>query len=190
LLAPPGTYTVKLMAGGKEYSQKLKVLKDPHSSGTEGDIQTQTKLVTELQDELNTMADTVNEIESARAQLNQLAAQLGGDENSKSIRTAADDLGNKLVGLEGHLLQLKASGRGQDDVRWESMLIEKLDYLARQLSGSDFPPTTQQVAVSDELKKQVAQYRNEAQQLMSKDVAAFNSMLRTRNVANIIVKTP
>ncbi len=190
LLAMPGTYTVKLLAGGKEYTQKLRILKDPHSTGTEADIQTQTKLVEHLQDELNTMADAVNQLESVRAQLNQLGTQLGDDANSKSIRDAATELNNKLTDFEGHLLQLKATGRGQDDVRWESMLVEKLAYLARQLSSTDFPPTTQQVAVADELSKKAEQYRNEDQQLMSKDVAAFNSMLRQRNVANIIVKTP
>ena len=190
LLAMPGTYTVKLLAGGKEYTQKLRILKDPHSTGTEADIQTQTKLVEHLQDELNTMADTVNQLESVRAQLNQLGIQLGDDANSKSIRDAATELNNKLTDFEGHLLQLKATGRGQDDVRWESMLVEKLAYLARQLSSTDFPPTTQQVAVADGLSKKAEQYRNEDQQLMSKDVAAFNSMLRQRNVANIIAKTP
>ena len=190
LLAMPGTYTVKLLAGGKEYTQKLRILKDPHSTGTDADIQTQTKLVEHLQDELNTMADTVNQLESVRAQLNQLGTQLGDDANSKSIRDAATELNNKLTDFEGHLLQLKATGRGQDDVRWESMLVEKLAYLARQLSSTDFPPTTQQVAVADGLSKKAEQYRNEDQQLMSKDVAAFNSMLRQRNVANIIAKTP
>ncbi|HLW43453.1 MAG TPA: hypothetical protein VKS00_03125, partial [Candidatus Acidoferrales bacterium] len=190
LLAMPGTYTVKLLAGGKQYTQKLRILKDPHSTGTNADIQTQTRLVEHLQDELNAMADTVNQLESVRAQLNQLNTQLGDDANSKSIRDAATDLNNKLTDFEGHLLQLKATGRGQDDVRWESMLVEKLAYLTRQLSGTDFPPTTQQVAVADELSKQAEQVRNEDQQLMSKDVAAFNSMLRQRNVANIIVKAP
>lgn len=190
LLAMPGTYTVKLLAGGKEYTQKLRILKDPHSTGTDADIQTQTKLVEHLQNELNAMADTVNQLESVRAQLNQLETQLGDDANSKSIRDAATDLNNKLTDFEGTLLQLKATGRGQDDVRWASMLAEKLAYLARELSSTDFPPTTQQVAVADELSKKAEQARNEGQQLMSKDVAAFNSMLRQRNVANIIAKTP
>src|SRR5690348_168752 len=190
LLAPPGTYTVKLTAGGHDYTQKLTVLKDPHSTGTLADIQAQDRLEREIVDEMNTMADAVNQIESVRAQIAQLETHLGDDANSKSIRTAADALSAKLVDLEGHLLQLKATGHGQDDVRWESMLCEKLDYLARGVSDSDFAPTTQQVAVNDELKKQVAQYQSDTAQLMSKDVAAFNSMLHSRNVANIIVKTP
>jgi photosystem II stability/assembly factor-like uncharacterized protein len=190
MLAPPGTYTVKLAAGGHEYTQKLTVLKDPHSTGTLADIQAQDRLEREIVDEMNTMADAVNQIESVRAQIAQLETHLGDDANSKSIRTAADALSAKLVDLEGHLLQLKATGHGQDDVRWESMLCEKLDYLARGVADSDFAPTTQQVAVNDELKKQVAQYQSDTAQLMSKDVAAFNSMLHSRNVANIIVKTP
>ncbi|HEV2299474.1 MAG TPA: hypothetical protein VGR72_13280 [Candidatus Acidoferrales bacterium] len=190
LLAPPGTYTVKLTVGGHDYTQKLNVLKDPHSAGTIADIQTQMKLILALQDEMNTMAEDVNQIESVRAQLVSLQAQLGDDENSKSIRTAADELNTKLIGVEGNLLQLKATGHGQDDVRWESMLLDKLDYLARQVGTSDFAPTTQQVAVHDMLKQQVAKYHDATQQLMTKDVAAFNSMLRGKSISNIIAKTP
>jgi photosystem II stability/assembly factor-like uncharacterized protein len=190
LLAPPGTYTVKLTVDGQDYTQKLNVLKDPHSAGTIADIQTQTKLILALEDELNMMADDVNQVESVRAQLHNLEAQLGDDQVSKSIRTAADALSNKLIAAEGDLLQLKATGHGQDDVRWESMLVDKLDYLARQAGSSDFAPTTQEVEVHDLLKPEVAKYHEQIRQLMSKDVTAFNSMLRGKNISNIITKTP
>ncbi|HEV2287854.1 MAG TPA: hypothetical protein VGR81_02770 [Candidatus Acidoferrales bacterium] len=190
LLAPPGTYTVKLTVGGHDYSQKLTVLKDPHSAGTIADIQAQDRLMASLEDELNAAADDVNQIESIRVQLLNLEAQLGDDQNSKSIRAAADDLGNKFIDLEGHLLQLKATGRGQDDVRWESMLVDKLDYLAREVGTSDFAPTTQQVAVHEELKQQVAKYHSDLQRMVASDLAAFNSMLRGKNISNIIAKTP
>jgi photosystem II stability/assembly factor-like uncharacterized protein len=190
MLAPPGTYTVKLQANGQEYTEKLTVLKDPHSSGTEADIQAQDRLMMQIRDEMDAMADTVNQIESVRAQLADFENQLGDDQNSKSLRSSADELANKLVDLESHMLQLKVTGRGQDDVRWESMLVEKLNYLAQGVSDSDFAPTTQQVEVNDVLKKEVAQYSSETQQLMSKDVAAFNSMLHGHGIGNIMVKTP
>ncbi|HEV2488463.1 MAG TPA: hypothetical protein VGT03_01540 [Candidatus Acidoferrales bacterium] len=190
LLAPPGTYTVKLTVGGHDYTEKLNVLKDPHSAGTVADIQTQTKLILALEDELNLMADDVNQIESVRSQLANLEAQFGDDQASKSIRTAADDFNDKLVGIEENLLQLKATGRGQDDVRWESMLVDKLDYLAREVGTSDFAPTTQQIAVHDLLKQQAAKYHEQTQQVMAKDLAAFNSMLRGKNVSGIVTKMP
>ena len=190
LLAPPGTYTVTLAWGEEKFSQKLSVLKDPHSSGSESDIQTQTQLLTALREEMNTIADSVNQIESVRAQIGALEKELGTDDNAKAIRKATEDLAEKLVAVEGKVLQLKATGRGQDDVRWAPMLLQKINYLASAVGSSDFPPTTQQVAVKEELNRQGEQYAQEFQQLLAKDIAAFNTMLRERNVSNIIAKTP
>jgi hypothetical protein len=118
LLAPPGTYTVTLMLGEEKFSQKLNVLKDPHSSGTDSDIQTQTKLLAAMRDEMNTIAESVNQTESIRAQIAALEKELGTDDASKTIRKAAEELADKLAATEGKVLQLKATGRGQDDVRW------------------------------------------------------------------------
>jgi hypothetical protein len=190
LLAPPGTYTVTLTVGEEKFSQKLNVLKDPHSSGSESDIQTQSQLLAGLREEMNTIAANVNQIESVRAQIAALEKELGTDDAGKAIRKAADDLAEKLVAVEGKVLQLKATGRGQDDVRWAPMLIQKIDYLASEVGSSDFPPTTQQVAVTDELKHQGEKFVQEYQQLAAKDLAAFNAILREKNISNIIVKTP
>ena len=190
VLAPPGTYTVKLTVDGQEYSQKLNVLKDPHSNGTESDIQTQTKLVTSLSVELNGTVDAVNQIESLRAQLASLKTELGSNENAAAIRSSADQLNSKLIEIEDNLFQMKATGRGQDGVRWSPKLSEKIGYLADEVSSSDFQPTTQQVAVHDELKEQSATYRQRLNLLVEKEVAAFNALLRQRNVPNVISNTP
>ena len=191
LLAPPGTYMVKLAVGGQEFTQKLNVLKDPHSTGTESDIEAQTKLVSSLRDETNALAESVNQMEALRVQLASLEKELGADDTAKAIRKAADDLGTRLIGVEGKLLQLRLTGRGQDDVRWAPMLLQKISYLAAEVGGSsDFPPTTQQVAVQELLKQQGDNDKQEFQQLVEKDVAAFNAMLREKNIPNIIIKTP
>ncbi len=188
LLVPPGTYTVKLSAAGQEFTQKLNVLKDPHSSGTESDIQGQTRLMTALRDEMNIVADNINQTESIRAQLAALDKDLGTDAVASAIRKAAADLAEKLVNAEGKLLQLLTSGRGQDGVRWPSKLSEKYGYLANNVSSSDFAPTTQASALHEELKKQVGQSQEEILQLVVKDVAAFNAMLRQQNIPNILTR--
>src|SRR2546427_2084543 len=175
LLAPPGTYTVTLTLGDEKSSQKLKVLKDPHSGGTESDIQTQTQFLTGLRDEMNAIAASLNQIESIRAQLANLEKELGTDDTGKAIRKAADELADKLTSVEGKVLQLKQTGRGQDAVRWPPMLAGKIGYLADQAETSDFPPTTQQVAVGEELKKQSDQFQQEYQQILAKDVTPFNA---------------
>ena len=189
LLAPPGTYTVKLTVDGKDYTQKLNVLKDPHSNGTENEIQVQTKLVTSLSDQLNDMVDAVNQIELIRAQIALLDAQMGQDANAEAIRTAGKELTAKLTEIEENLIRLKVTGRGQDGVRWTPKLIDKIGYLADQVETSDYQPTTQQVAVHDELKEKAATYRQRLRLVLGKEVADFNAMLRQRNVPNVVSGT-
>jgi photosystem II stability/assembly factor-like uncharacterized protein len=191
ILEPPGSYTVTLTVGSEKSSQKLTVLKDPHSTGSDSDIENQLQLVSALREEMNALAGSVNQIESIRAQLTDLEKQLGKDDASKELQKAATELTKKLTEAEGKVVQLKATGRGQDDVRYNPMLLQKVSYLADQVeSSSDFPPTTQQAAVQLELKKQGDDSQQEMQEVIAKDVAAFNAMLREKNVANIIVKAP
>ena len=191
VLVLPGTYTVTLTVGEEKFTQKLTVLKDPHTTGSESDIQAQTRVQTALYDEMNSTAVTVNQIESLRAQLVSLGKELGTDEAMKPVRKAADDLGEKLAAIEGTLLQLKLTGRGQDDCRWSPMLLQKVGYLSNQLdSSADFPPTTQQAAVQDELKQRGDKAAQDFQQLVGKDLAAFNAMLQAQHISNIYLKTP
>jgi photosystem II stability/assembly factor-like uncharacterized protein len=191
VLALPGTYSVTLTVGEQKFTQKLNVLKDPHTSGSESDIQAQTRVQSALYEELNALSATVNQLESLRAQLNAFEKELGTDDASKPVRKAADDLAEKLVAVEGSLLQLKLTGRGQDDCRWAPMLVHKVIYLSNQLDGTaDFPPTTQQTAVQEMLKEQGDKVAQDFQQLAAKDLAAFNAMLRERNIGNIYLKTP
>jgi photosystem II stability/assembly factor-like uncharacterized protein len=191
VLALPGTYTVTLTVGEEKFTQKLTVLKDPHTTGSESDIQAQTRVQAALYDEMNSTTATVNQIESLRAQLVALGKELGPDEAMKPVRKSADDLGEKLAAIEGTLLQLKLTGRGQDDCRWAPMLVQKVAYLSAQLdSSADFPPTTQQAAVQDELKQRGDKAAQDFQQLVGKDLAAFNAMLQAQHINNIYLKTP
>jgi len=186
LLAPPGTYTVKLTVEGKEYTAPIRVLKDPHSNGSEGDIQIQTKLMTSLSGELGNLVDAVNQMESLRAQVGQVKSAVGGDTAAAAVRTAADELNAKLVAIEEKLIRLNVTGRGQDTVRVPPQLIDKIGYLASEVESSDYQPTTQQVAVHDELKEQTATYLQRLKLLLGKEVADFNAMLRQRNVQNVM----
>jgi hypothetical protein len=186
LLVVPGAYTVKLAVNDQEFTQKLNVLKDPHSTGSEADIVEQMKLLAALRDDVETVSQTVNQIEMLRSQIVSLDRGIGNAETARPVHAAASDLGGKLIGVEGKLLQLNATGRGQDGVRYSPMLIQKLDYLASEINQSDFPPTTQAQAVAQELHQQVQQYQQQFAQVME-DVQHFNAMLRDQNIPNIFL---
>jgi photosystem II stability/assembly factor-like uncharacterized protein len=191
VLSLPGTYSVTLTVGEEKFTQKLTVLKDPHTTGADSDIQEQTRVQTALYDQMNAMSATVNQIESVRAQLVALGNELGTDNASKPLRKAADDLGEKLTAIEATLLQLRLTGRGQDDCRWSPMLLQKVYYLFNQLDAdADFPPTTQQAAVKEELKQRGDKAAQDFQQFVGTDLTPFNAMLREHNISNIYLKTP
>ena len=104
------------------------------------------------------------------------------------MKAAVEELDKKLIDLEDHLIQRKLTGQGQDSVRWPAKLISKINYLAGGLSGSDFGPTTQQKEVQAMFKTQLAAHRKRFDDLMNRDLEAFNKLLRERNILNVIVR--
>jgi photosystem II stability/assembly factor-like uncharacterized protein len=182
ILVPPGTYTVKLSVDGQEFSQSLTVLKDPNAGDSDADIQKQTAMLFDLRKDLESAADMVNQIESIRAQLENLKPLLRGDD----LKTAANDLDKKLVDLEENLIQRKFTGQGQDTVRFPPKLISKLNYLAGGVSSGDFPPNTQQQDVHAMFKLQLANLRRLLDETVSQDLGNFNRLLRDRNISNVI----
>jgi photosystem II stability/assembly factor-like uncharacterized protein len=206
VLLPPGTYTVKLSAGGQELSQPLVVRKDPNSEGTEANIQTQIAMLLELRSDLEKAADMVNQIEAIRSQLAATLALLTpaaasgstptsepgavatGSGDQAAIKKASDDLDKKLIEVEDNLIQRRLTGQGQDTTRWPPKLISKISYLVSGLAGGDFPPTNQQREVKAILEEQLTTHRHRLDEVLSKDVDAFNKLLRDRGIGNVITR--
>ena len=144
----------------------------------------------ELRKDLEGAADMVNQIEIVRSQLENIRSILRGSSEAASIISAADDLDKKFTEVEDKLIQRKLTGQGQDSTRWPAMLVSKITYLAEGLSSADFGPTTQQRQVHAMFKEQLAAHRRQIDELVSRDLDAFNKLLRERNIQNIIARTP
>jgi hypothetical protein len=191
VLAPPGTYTVKLVVNGQEFAQALTVRKDPNTAGSEGDIQAQTKAMLEIRDTMNDVVRLINQAESVRAQLAQLKAVVGGDDEAgKAVRMSADDLDTAIVAVESRLFNMTATGRGQDMLRMPNQLIEKLSHVADVVSLADFPPTDQALEVLNQLTKQVRAHQDQMKQMVDIKVAAFNKALRDRGMTGGVMVMP
>lgn len=182
---PPGTYSVTLLVGHREFTQSLTVLKDPNSEGSLADIRAQVALARELRSDLDTTAKMINRIELVRRQLHDLKSILSDREDAEVIVEATDGLNQKLIDLESNLLQLKSTGRG-DGVRWPAMLAQRIGYLAGTIQTADFPPTDSQREVHQVLRERLVRYQGQFDELMSTDLPAFNRMLQERNVPPII----
>ncbi len=58
-----------------------------------------------------------------------------------------------------NLIELRATGRGQDGVRWGAQLLGKFGYLANGLAGTDFRPTNQQLEVQKVLEERLRKHQ-------------------------------
>jgi hypothetical protein len=186
ILQAPGTYTVKLAAAGRELAQPLIVKKDPHSTGTDAEIQQQMRMLAELRRDVETTATLVNQIEWIRTQL-QALPRLIETPRDADVRTGAEALEQKLIAVEGTLIELRSTGRGQDGVRWGAKLLGKLNYLANGLASADDRPTSQQLEVQKLHEERIAAAGRQVDAILGKELAALNQLLRSRNLPTIVV---
>ena len=88
--------------------------------------------------------------------------------------------------VEGTLVELRSTGRGQDGVRWGAKLAQKFNYLAGGLAGGDFKPTNQQLTVQKELEDRLKASQGQMGDVLNRDLGAFNDMLRRANLPAVV----
>jgi photosystem II stability/assembly factor-like uncharacterized protein len=187
ILAPPGTYSVQISVAGQQLRQPLTILKDPNSGGSLEDIATQTAFMTDLTTDLNAAVDMINALEVVRSQVGVIKSSLASDSTVKDVRTASDSIDRKLLDVEEQLMQMRITGRGQDVVRWPMQVAEKLLYLAGSAAGSDHAPAAQHREVQQLLRERVRQIKTQFDQVMSRDLEAYKTLLRQRNIQHVII---
>jgi hypothetical protein len=111
---------------------------------------------------------------------------LAADSTRKGLAAEADSVEQKLIAVEEDLVQLRLTGRGQDDVRYPMKLMARLGWLADGITTADFAPTSQQKEVLAGFKALAAADRGKLNELLTKEVAGFNQKLRERGVQNIV----
>jgi DNA-binding FrmR family transcriptional regulator len=184
VLQSPGTYTVKIV--GTSESQPLVVRKDPNAGGTEATLTENVAAVRNIAADLDSAVTMINALENVRGQLMALKASISSDSTRKDVVTAADSLDSRLRVVERKLFQTRATGRGQDILRWPQRISEQLQYLAGAIESSDFAPTESQRQVAELLRTQLRAVKTEFDRVMAGEVAAFNAMLQQRKVPNVI----
>ena len=185
ILAPPGQYSVTLTIGGRGYTQPLTVRKDPHSGGTEADIDAQTTLLSTLATGLNSGVDAVNQLEFMRNQIQEVLRTTSESE----VKQMAQQVHDSLTELETNLYDLRITG-GQDGVRYAAKLLSRFSFLANGVSGSDFKPTDQHLEVAKLLGERLQAQVGQLKGLVDTDVARLNDVLRRHSAGSIVTRAP
>ena len=188
IMSPPGVYNINLILGDEVITKSLEVMKDPHSDGEMDDIMLQDNLMRKIYDDVNITAHYINSIEIIRRQLLDLKSMISNTSKDESLVLTVEKLEEQFLNLEKKLVQLKETGTGQDDVRFEKMIGEKLAYLAGNVPNADFRPADSYYEVYDLLHKRLEEVGLEYNNLRNKDLKNVIEELNENGINTIVLK--
>ncbi|MBV9074252.1 MAG: sialidase, partial [Acidobacteria bacterium] len=134
-LVAPGTYTVKLVADGQTFTEKLTVLKDPNTTGSEADVDAATKLSLSIYNDANTSVRLINQLEWTRLQLQDMQKMLKASNADKSLGDSVKDLDGKALAIEDQLLQRTVAEGDLKSFRGPLQLYLKFVWLGAEVGS-------------------------------------------------------
>ncbi len=185
--APPGTYEVRLTAGGKTLSQKWNWLKDPRLATTQEDLEEQFGLLILIRDKLSEVNRGIIRLRSARAQVDSVLSKAVAHDRGKEIAAAAGKIKEGLAAVEDVLIQSKSKSR-QDPLNYPILLDNKLAALAMVVASADARPTDQSIELFEDLATKADAELARLQSLLEGGVAGFNALVREAGIPAVVIK--
>ena len=180
----PGSYQVKLTAGGKSFTQAVEIQRDPRIATNVADFQKQFDLLLKIRDKLTETHDAIARIREAKDQVKGYADRTKGN---KAIADAAKSLTDKLTAIEEALYQTKNQS-SQDPLNYPIRLNNKLASLAGVVAGAESAPTDQSFAVYADLVGKIDAELVKLKSVLGSDLAAFNQVVRDQNIPAVLLK--
>jgi photosystem II stability/assembly factor-like uncharacterized protein len=188
----PGTYTVKLTAGGKTLTAPLKVIVDPRGDLSQADLDAQAAFSVRVRDDISTLTDLVNQLRSVQEQLKARNTALDArksesgvadliKESEGAIKRAfalEDKLHNPTAEVVYDILAMRGGAR----------LYSRLSPLQMWALESNGAPTAGMTQVLTEQEKELAALETETKQFISGDVAKINQRATQLNLPFVIIK--
>lgn len=186
-VAVPGRYQVRLTVGDTKLTQPLQIVKDPRLTTTPEDFKQQFELLIKIRDKLSQAHEAVLTIREARKQVEDLARRLKDHPNAKSLGDMAKSLQQKFTTIEEELVQVRIKS-SQDVLNYPIKLNNKLAALASTVASADARPTRQAYDVFNDLSARLDAQVAALQQVISKDLSAFNNRLRSEEIPAVLIK--
>lgn len=193
--APPGEYRVRLTANGVTQSRSFRLLPDPRLTHvTQADYEEQFRVATQVRDSINAVTAAIETIRSLKEQADRVVEQAGRIDRAPEVRPAADSLAARLTGVEDGLIQSK-SRSNQDPIRFAGRLDNQLAELYGYVTGTggyiaggaEGRPTRGAMERLTDLQQTWAPLRARLQEVIDRDLPAFNALLQRLGLGALVV---
>jgi len=183
--APPGRYTVRLVADGKTATQPLVVKRNPLHEATDADLQAQFALAIQLRDKVSEANNAVIQIRDVNRQV--------ADRLSKSQDVQLQGTGKKLTtdlsAVEEAVYQVRNQS-GQDPLNFPIKVNNRLASLLGVVSRADAKPIAAAYPIFNDLKGELKVQTDRLQEILTKQLPVFNAQARRLGLEPVIVGKP
>ncbi|SDB62620.1 Uncharacterized protein SAMN03097699_2742 [Flavobacteriaceae bacterium MAR_2010_188] len=185
--AVPGDYMVHLKVNNETMSQPFKILPDPRAEGTAEDLNMQFKFITDINETVSKAHKTIEKIRNINSQLKDFEARYEDQKNVQDLIEHSKELREKITTIEETLYQTQNQS-GQDPLNFPIRLTNKLVHISSLVGYGSFSPTAQDVAVKDELTKEINIELTKFNVLIDKEISDFNKAFNDKNLEYLAVE--
>lgn len=180
----PGTYQVRLTAGGMTKTQPLEVRLDPRVEATPAQVAERDSVANVLVGRISEMHEAVNRVRDIKSQVQGFVTRTKDADSAKAIATAGGAIVKKVDTLDPRLTT-KAQN-GQDIINYANGLNGQFGFLLGQVEGNPMLTQGSKERVL-ELEQLWRALRTEVDAVEA-DVEAFNRLLQSAGVPGVIGK--
>jgi len=182
-VAPPGTYAVRLTAGGESQVQNFRVRKDPRSTSTDADILEQFRLLIAIRDKTTEANNAIRTVRNMRWNVNDRTGKLTG-QSSQEFKSLAGTMMQELTSAEQEVYQTRNESN-QDPLNFPIKLNNEIAGVASYVSQGEYRPTKQAYAVFEELKVELDKQLKALKSSMDTNLPKLNAILRAAGLEEL-----
>ena len=183
----PGDYKVVLSVGDEYLSQPFTILADGNTETDMAGMQRQFDFITDVNTTVDKAHQSIKKIRNINKQLEAFQKQYKENEATKELVEKAKKLSEEFSDIEKALYQTKNKS-GQDPLNFPIKLTNKLAHLNSLVGMDDFPPTQQDIAVKNELARQINVELTKFDKLISVEITSFNTEFNTMKLNYLFVE--
>ncbi|MDX1406989.1 MAG: glycosyl hydrolase, partial [Saprospiraceae bacterium] len=180
----PGTYTARLVYGN-DVAEVPVVVKEPPDLEVPAPLwKEQQEMITAIEGRINQIHRLINATMEMRDRLSDIRQLVADDASLDELKTMTDQLDGRLADWQAVVIELRQKGF-QDALNWPAGMNSEYFMLRGNLDTYDPSiPAGYQQRFTD-LNKQWTAHRAVLDQLMERDVAAFNALFARHNLPAI-----
>jgi hypothetical protein len=182
-VAPPGTYAVRLSAGGESQTQRFLVKKDPRGTATDADLLAQFNLLIAIRDKTTEANNAVRTVRNMRWNVADRTGKLTGAPATE-FKSIAGQMMTEITSAEQEVYQTRNESN-QDPLNFPIKLNNEIAGIASYVGQGEYRPTKQAYAVFEELKVELDKQLKALQSSLDTNLPKLNAILRAAGLEEL-----